>query len=169
MIIILFFLFFILNNHGSEHSYIVELQKKWDHLQTTLENKKNNAFQYNEQKRTLHCIYHTNSKIIIDHPGNYYRSDIKFLGYSPLGITVIAPHLTIEQKRTIMEKVIPNRLIPTEKDKELAYLEWWKRIPLQQIILLHCVTQKNTIFFPLPSELIHLILIRMAQAEKPLF
>jgi hypothetical protein len=172
MIIYLFLLFSMINyTHCSEHPYIIELQKKWDNLENSIENTKIDSLQSNTNKRTLYCIYKTKTNIIIDKPGNYYYPNRPpFLGYSALGVTVIAPYLTLQRKSAAIEKALSRGLIPTIKDKELAYLEWWRRIPFQQIVSFQCLIQKNqTIFSTLPPELIDLISLLMATTEKPLF
>jgi len=56
-----------------------------------------------------------------------------------------------------------------QEEKDLAYLEWWERIPFDNMILLYCAAIKDqTIFSNLPHDVIKSIALSMAYATESL-
>jgi hypothetical protein len=86
---------------------------------------------------------------------------------SAFGITTIAHSLPVLEKRYIIQELCTLNFTPTPRDKELAFLEWWKRIPTDKLTLLYYASTRNLGVVPrLPQDLIVFI---AKLIEKPLF
>lgn len=85
---------------------------------------------------------------------------------SAFGITAIAHSLPVPEKRYVIQELFTHNFIPTPRDRELAFLEWWERLPVNKLTLLHYAATHNSATIPtLPRDLILFIAQLM---EKPL-
>ena len=94
----------------------------------------------------------------------------RLLGYSALGAAVIAKDITYEEKKLFIELLMAFQFVPTDKDKELAYLEWHERTPLQErikFLLVKGSKDPGSVLSTVPLEIIKYISIFID--EKLLF
>lgn len=74
------------------------------------------------------------------------------------------------EKKEMIQKYLKDGFIPTEIDKEYAFLEKWERCQpiIKNICLINCAYEKNDFLSFMPRELINMILLRMFKTEESL-
>lgn len=101
----------------------------------------------------------------ITHPEFQKKID----GYSFLGITILLPKASFEEKSRYIQTLFTLGFVPTEGDEDLAYLEKWERFFSNNIKFLYCVmNDKKNILSLLPKELVMYIFKLIFDTEKSL-
>lgn len=159
------------NNPTSSQKNILlrinELKQKRTILKSKLEHKNYSFWMWNPKDNAFHSIYTAKNKVNLTKIVHCYNPKRHIHGYSALGITILSPHISFQEKSEIIQIMYPFGFTPTSNDTELAFLEWWERIPFDKIMLLYCAIRKNpeSILCTLPDDL---FMFLMTNLEKPL-
>lgn len=139
---------------------IKDLKHKRKILKEHLESKNNHFWQWDPNDDCFHFIYKAKDSASLGTIIRLYTPSMRVQEYSALGVTTMLPNLSLQEKRNLIQKLIPLHFTPTPEDKELAFLEWWERTPFNKGILLQLT---------LPHDLLIYIATFIIDLEKPLF
>ncbi|HLW73002.1 MAG TPA: hypothetical protein VKR54_03055 [Candidatus Babeliales bacterium] len=169
-----------------EHSYIEKLQNGRDFLKYQIledENDKSlrKVYQgwlgpYVGTRNFFEAIYRAEDEnkagSIIDESYRIYPSVQRQIHeYSALGITTMSFNLSYQAKNNIVQKLFMYGVTPTLKDKNLAFLEKWERVPFKKMPLVRYVAAHTLGIVPeeFPYEVVIIIAELMVDIEKLLF
>lgn len=152
----------------NEPIFIKKLKHKRNSLKNELEIEKEHFFMWNPIDDQFESVYKAKNSATLSKIIPLYSPSMRVKGYSGLGIITISPNISVQEKRDIIQELFTQGFTPTPKDKKLAFLELWERIPFDKIMLLLCASRKNpdSIFSTLPRDLFMFLIINL---EKPFF
>ena len=163
-----------------EHPYIKELQEKREFFQQRImedENERGAVYQgylgaHESTKTFFAAMYYVTDEnkafILIEKDRPWVR---QMHEYSTLGVVTMSYYLSFQQKNSVVQKLLKLEFIPTLKDKELAFLERWERVPFNKMALVRYVVAHSLGIAPeqFPQDLVNLIASFMFETEKSLF
>jgi hypothetical protein len=138
-------------------SFIQKAHHKKKHLKEKLENKPECFWMWTPEEGAFHYLYQAKNRKDLDTIINLCNPSLRMGKYSILSSIMLSPHMSFQEKKEIIARLLSQNYVPTNADKKLNLLETWDRCAEKKIIEKICLFMwhnQNNAFQELAKKMI---------------